>query len=137
MGTFHVPIEVGDPEGHRFERIEALVDTGSTYLVVPKNLLDELGCRRIGKRPFGLADDRVVEYEVGVVTLRLNGEALPVLCVFGDEGSDALLGAVALETFLLAADPVNGTLVPVTGMLKRSVPLQAGVYEKRAMGGLV
>jgi hypothetical protein len=31
MGTFRVEIEVGDPGARRFERIDALVDTGATY----------------------------------------------------------------------------------------------------------
>ncbi len=35
MGIFNVPIEVGDPEGGRFERVEALVDTGATFTIVP------------------------------------------------------------------------------------------------------
>ena len=30
MGTFHYTIEVGDPEGERFEPLEALVDTGTS-----------------------------------------------------------------------------------------------------------
>ena len=30
MGLFHVPIEIGDPQGERYERIDALVDTGAT-----------------------------------------------------------------------------------------------------------
>ena len=118
MGTFHVTIEVGDDAGLRFEHIEALVDTGATYLTVPRNTLGALGCRPIDRRRFRMADDRVVEYDVGMVSLRLDGRTLPILCVFGDEGSEALLGAVALESFLLAPDPVNRTLIPVLGRLK-------------------
>lgn len=117
MGTFQVTIEVGNPIELHFERIEALVDTGATYLVVPRNVLTTLGVRPIERRPFTLADGRTVEYEVGVVSLRLQGRTFPVLCVFGDEGSEPLLGAVALETFLLAADPVGKRLVSVPGRL--------------------
>lgn len=29
MGTFRVPIEVGDPQGQRFETVQALVDAGA------------------------------------------------------------------------------------------------------------
>ena len=73
--------------------MQALVDTGSTYLVVPRDRLASLGYQPLEKRPFALADDSVVEYDVGVVLLRLNGRALPMVCVFGDEGTEALLGA--------------------------------------------
>ena len=117
MGTFNVAIKVGDAQGLQFERMDALVDTGATYPVMPRNILSSLGCQAIERRPFTLADDRIVEYEVGVVSLRLDGRTLPVPCVFGDEGSEPLLGAVALENVLLASDPVNGKLIPVTGRM--------------------
>lgn len=117
MGTFETTIEVGDAAGLRFERLEALVDSGATYLMVPKDILASSGCEAIERRPFSLADGHIEEYEVGIVSLRLNGRTLPAICVFGDDDSEALLGAVALESFLLAADPVNKRLIPVTGRL--------------------
>ena len=43
MGVFSVPIEIGDPWRNRFERLDALVDTGATFTLVPASLLDELG----------------------------------------------------------------------------------------------
>ena len=43
MGTFNVEIEIGDAEGRRSDRVEALVDTGSTYLSLPRPLLEALG----------------------------------------------------------------------------------------------
>ena len=42
MGTFGVTIEIGDPQGQRFEAMNALVDTGATYTVVPASLLVRL-----------------------------------------------------------------------------------------------
>jgi clan AA aspartic protease len=117
MGTFSVPIEIGDPQGRRFQRLDALVDTGATYLVVSREVLASLGIRPVRRRSFTLADGRTVEYEMGVVSLRIDGDTLPTLCVFGDHGGQPLLGAVALETFLLAPDPVNQRLVPVPGKL--------------------
>jgi clan AA aspartic protease len=118
MGTFSTSIEVGDSEGRRFLQLEAMVDTGATYLVVPRDILEDLGCRPVGRRRFALGDDRVVEYEVGEILLRLNEEVLHTHCVFGDAGSQTLLGAVPLETFMLAVDPVNQKPIPVVGMLK-------------------
>lgn len=117
MGTFDVSVGIGDPQGQRFETIEALVDTGSTYLTAPRPLLDSLGVSPIEARPFTLGDGRTVDYDVGIVSLRIDSRTLPVLAVFGEPGSRALLGAVALETFGLAADPVRRRLVPVPGLL--------------------
>ena len=36
---FHAPIEIGDPRGERYEEVEALIDTGATYTVVPASRL--------------------------------------------------------------------------------------------------
>ncbi len=48
----------------RFERIEALVDTGATYTVVPCNVLERLGIVPQFRRRFRVADGRVVEMDV-------------------------------------------------------------------------
>lgn len=122
MGTFRAPVEVGDTAGRQFERLETLVDRGATYLSVPRSLLLRLGVQPIERRPFTLADGSAAEYEVGLVSLRMNGRTLPTLCVFGDERAEPLLGAVLLEMFLLAADPVGRRLVPVRGRLMVSQP---------------
>ena len=39
MGTVKVTIGVGDPQGRHFEDMEVVVDTGSTYTAVPRQLL--------------------------------------------------------------------------------------------------
>jgi len=77
MGTFQVTIEVGDTNGARFEPLEAFVDTGATYLAVPSNILGALGIRPIERHPFSLADGTLVEYDVGVVSLRLEAGPFP------------------------------------------------------------
>jgi clan AA aspartic protease len=120
MGTLSVTIEVGDGNGRSFQELEALVDTGASYLVVPRSVLESLGVAAAERRPFTLADGRQTEYDVGVTTLRLERRTFPVLTVFGDNDVRALLGAVALETFGLAADPVRQRLVAVSGLLMRA-----------------
>ena len=40
------------------------------------------------------------------------------LVVFGEEGMDPIFGAVTLEEFLLAVDPVHQRLTPVNALLK-------------------
>ena len=42
MGTVQVTIGVGDPQGRHFEGVEVVVDTGSTYTAVPRELLQRL-----------------------------------------------------------------------------------------------
>ncbi len=121
MGTFRYSIEVGDFAGEHFEPLEALVDTGATYTWLPKDLLDRLGVVPEEQRQFVLADGREVEYGVAWIRVRLDGRTHPSLCVFGDKGTDPLLGVFTLEAFGLGVDPVNRRLVPVRGHLA-SVP---------------
>jgi clan AA aspartic protease len=127
MGAFRVPIEVGDLQGRRYVAVQALVDTGATYLTLPPSLVRELRVQALEHRLFRLADEREVEYEVGMVSLRIDERTIPVLCVFGPEGIEPLLGAVALETFQLGVDPVAQRLVPVPGLLKAENPCAEGV----------
>jgi clan AA aspartic protease len=117
VGTFRVTIEVGDPQGQRWQAVEALVDTGATYTVLPRPLLEALGVRPHTRAPFLLADGRQVELEVGRTWVRLDGREEFTLVVFGDEGTEPLLGAVTLEEFRLAPDHVARRLVPVPGLL--------------------
>ena len=119
MGTFTVPLEVADPQGHRYETVDAVVAFGATYTVLPGSILERLGVRPHATRRFVLADGSRVERGYGRTWMRLNGhqELSPV--VFWDEGAQPLLGAVTLEIFSLAIDPVNGRLVPVDALMLR------------------
>ena len=113
MSTFRYPIEIGDPARQRFERIEAWVDTGASYSLMPRDILHRLGYSPSHYRPFRLADGSVVEMGLCQVSMRIAESTLMVSCVFGEGGSEPLLGATALEEFALGADPVNHRLVPV------------------------
>jgi predicted aspartyl protease len=116
VGTFRVRIEVGGPERERFEPVDVLVDTGATYTVLPRLLLEDLGVVPHRRASFALADGRRVERSLGRAWIRLGAQEEYSLVVFGD---DALLGAVTLEEFLLAADPVEQRLVPVPALMMR------------------
>jgi clan AA aspartic protease len=116
MGTFSVSIEVGDPPAQRWTPMQALVDSGSTYTWVPSDALQALGVVPQGRREFETAGDEVIEREIGETRVRLNGEVLTTIVVFAGGGSAPLLGAVTLEQFSLAVDPVHRRLVPVRAL---------------------
>jgi len=111
-------MDIGDPLGQRWERLEPPVDTGSTYTWVPADVLQRLGVRPHGREQFETADDRVIERDIGRTWVRYDGRAELTLVVFGDEGSDPLLGAYTLAGFLLTVDPVRQRLVRVRGLGK-------------------
>ena len=110
MGTFSVEIEVGNPSREEFVAVEALVDTGAIYTMLPEDLLDRLGVPRLETDIFELADDSLVEYPIGDAVVRLQGRMRTVPVVFIRPENTPLLGATTLEIFRLVADPVNEQL---------------------------
>jgi clan AA aspartic protease len=116
VGTFRVAIEIGDPQGQRWETIEALVDTGASYTWAPRDVLERLGVEPEFRWEFETADGRVIQRDVAHTRARLNGQQRITLVVFGDEGSKSMLGAYTFEGFGLAPDPVNQRLIRVRGL---------------------
>ena len=100
------------------QEVQALVDTGSTYTVLPMGVLEQLGINQEGHRSFELGDDRLVEYPIGYARMRLGEDQTIVLVVFGPKGVLPLLGATALEHLSLAVDPIHQKLIPVPALLK-------------------
>lgn len=121
MGTFTVPLQVADPEGRHYETIDAMVDSGATYTVLPASILERLGVVPHSARSFVFADGSRVERGFGRTWMRLNGREDVSPVVFWDESARPLLGAVTLEIFSLGIDPVNGRLVPVDAFMMASV----------------
>jgi predicted aspartyl protease len=85
--------------------------------MVPRSILTQLGIDVVGRYEFELADETVVEYDVGQSSLRIDGRERIVQVVFGPEGTAPLLGATTLEVFRLGVDPVGQRLIPVRGRL--------------------
>ncbi len=113
MGVFNWPIRFDSMDGERSLQLDAIVDTGSSYTIVPASLLRKLGVEPTKKVGLVLADGRNVICDMGEARATVNGRSIPTLVVFGEDGADPLLGAYTLEGLLLAVDPVKLTLVPL------------------------
>ena len=114
MGVFNWPVRLDSMDGERSLEIEAMVDTGAGYTIVPARLLKELGVTPIDKIRLVLADGRPVEHDLGRATATINGRSIPTLVVFGEDDARAVLGAYTLDGLRLAVDPANRTLIPAT-----------------------
>ena len=114
MGTFNWPVRLDSMDGRKSLEIEAMVDTGASYTIVPASLLKDLGVSPIDKISLVLADGRRVEYDIGEVRASINGRSIPTLVVFGADDARALLGAYTLEGLRLAVDPAHRRLIPAT-----------------------
>ncbi len=115
MGTFTQPLTLIGANGER-RTIEALVDTGSTFTSVPRDVLAELGVEPRRSVRLRLADGTSHEQQLGRCTIQLDGVEEMTFVVFGEPESPTIIGAVTLETLLLGVDPVGQRLVPVEGL---------------------
>ena len=91
------------------------MDTGATFTSVPAPVLERLGVVPHRTVALRLANGVVEHLPVGRVRARLDGAEEIIICVFGEADAPSAIGAVTLETFLLAVDPVIQSLVPVEG----------------------
>lgn len=119
MGTFRYPVKLhgADAGVSRTREMQALVDTGATYSWIPTDILADLGYHPSFRRRLRLANGTVIEKEGGVVQVEIDGAVLPTIAIYGDVGSEPLLGAVTMEEFSLAPDPLGQRLVPVVALL--------------------
>lgn len=112
LGTVTVTIQVGDHHGNRFEELDIVVDTGSTYTAVPRATLERLGVPVERSLPSETADGRIIPVDVGETTIRLEGLQFHTPVIFAEANEPSLLGVVTLEQAALAIDPVAGRLAP-------------------------
>jgi predicted aspartyl protease len=119
MGLFYVPARLSGPTG-RTEVLELLVDSGATFVVVPQSIADRLELRPNRTCPIQTAGGRDETWPLADVRLTVDGDEVNTRCLIAPAGP-ALLGAVALESLLLAVDPVAKRLVPGKGFVGQSI----------------
>ena len=117
VGIFRADFTIRHKDGTQLHALNGIVDTGSSFVIVPERILDEMGVARDEPALFGLADGSTREMSVGEVLLGLQGRTKTVQVVFGPDPRQTLLGAMALEAFGLAADAKNHRLIPAELML--------------------
>lgn len=111
MGAFRQRIEFAARPDGPVVSADALVDTGATDTLVPRSVVATIGVTAQERDSFVLADGRRVERDVAIGLVRLDGRIRPTVCVIDDGAPASLLGAVTLEEFGLAVNPVNRRLV--------------------------
>jgi len=126
VGVFYQTVILANSEvPTRRVELKALVDTGATWTWIPESVLNGIGLVPTSTRRVKLADGRIVQRNATIALITIGQETLPTLCLFGDEGSEPLLGAVTLEEFGLGVDPVGRALIPVVGHLAATLPLSS------------
>ena len=110
MGAFSVNLWVGNLFTDAGANVEALVDTGATYSMIPGSLLQELGVEPIETRISRIADGSRIELQTAWARFHAEGRNAVARVSFGPEGT-YLMGATTLEDMGLAVDPVEQRLI--------------------------
>ena len=119
MGAFRTTILVESVERRGETRTieDALVDTGSEYTWVPRDVLVDLGVRPEKTQRFIVADGRQLERQVGIAIVHAAGAMAPDFVVFAEPGDMILLGAHSLEGLNVRVDAQRKQLVPAGPIL--------------------
>lgn len=117
MGTFTYPLRITGMDGGLSVDIEATVDTGALYTMLPARTLREIGVEPIGRRRFLIGDGSSVEMEVGHAWGAIDGESVTTIVAFAEDDAPPVLGRYTLDGLGLAVDPASQQLVPATLML--------------------
>ena len=112
MGTFTWPMRISSMDGQQSLEVEATVDTGAFYTMLPARMLLELGVEPIGNRTFLIADGSRVEMQYGRAWATIDGESEITIVAFGEDSAPPELGAYTLEGLALVVDPSSQRLVP-------------------------
>lgn len=121
LGTFETKIAVGRDQAGPFRKVTALVDTGSTYSMLPSALLRELGVEPSIEREFTLADGSKQRMGLAEVLFRIDPDDVENGYGGVDEATSRvvfgppdrfLLGAGTLQMFGLIADTTHHKLIP-------------------------
>ncbi len=113
MGQFKVALILYPRNGGQPQSLEALVDAGAGYSVVPSPILESLGCRPVRKQRVVLGDGRTEEWTVSQVDVECEGRRTTTPVLMGPATGPLLLGATTLEELGLGIDPLNRRLIPV------------------------
>ena len=113
MGQFRVDMTLVPRDGGPARTMEALVDTGAAYSVVPRAVLESLGCRPVRTQRVVLADGRIEDWSVTHIDVECEGRRTTTPILMSPATGPVLLGATALEELGLGIDPLNRRLIPV------------------------
>lgn len=113
MGLVYANIELANPSDDGLEPIvvNALVDTGALWLIIPEHVAIQLKIKTLEDREVTLADGakRLVPY-AGPVKVRFkNRTGFTGALVMGNE---VLLGAIPMEDMDLIVHPLKQVLMP-------------------------
>ena len=97
----------------KFVEVEAVVDTGATMVVLPQEIVDELGLKKVREVRVRYANNSTQSKSVyGVATVEISGRTGNFDVLAEAAGSQPLIGQVVLEILDLVVDSRTRRLIP-------------------------
>ena len=118
MGLTFIQATVSDSRGRK-RSLRFLVDSGTSYAVLPEKVWKALGLRPKRELTFTLADGTELPRKVSECLIRYNGLEGHTPVILGERGDQPLLGAVTLEILGLVLNPFTRTLHPMKLMVAK------------------
>ena len=130
MGEVFARATFYGPNGRTIS-LRLLVDTGSTYTCIPREIAKSLGVRAAGRVHLELANGRSASRSIGDVEIEILGRRAPRRIVFGRSGDTSQIGVDTLQGLLLDVEPRRHRLRPraralaISPRATRLIPKQA------------
>lgn len=93
--------------------VNAVIDTGATMLVLPQNLIRELGLMKIREATVKYANNQTQQKSVYAgVLVEIKGRVGSFDALAEEEGTEPLIGQIVLEELDLVVEPTSRTVLP-------------------------
>ena len=109
MGHSWVDVEISDLERKHSEKVKALVDTGATLTVLPKELADRLGIKATAEVDVE-SGGGIIKLKEGEARIKIKGKESVTPVLISEIIDKVLIGVVILESLGFGVDPTTGTL---------------------------
>ena len=121
MGATHVTVTIRNPASpeNSWEGL-FLVGTGAIDSLVPRDHLESIGLAVKAQRTYELADGSEIKMDITTGDIEFMGEIVGGTIIFGEPGTEPILGVTALESVGIDIDPRNQQLkrMPATRLQK-------------------
>jgi predicted aspartyl protease len=115
MGVVYIEGTVTGPSGQA--TLEFLVDSGTTYSLLPESAWRSIGIAPKRSARFTLADGTFIERQISECHIALPQGDGHTPVILGETGDEALLGVITLENLGLILNPFNRILQPMRLLL--------------------
>ena len=117
MTTSHQQVHAGPRDGSRYQPVITLINTASTYAVMPSPVLSMLGIEPYRTGVVELASGDSEERSFAEIRVKTGDAERTVVCVFGQQDNQPVLGSHTLQAFGLQVDTATGELDPARVLL--------------------